>query len=134
MRLNKKGDIGFPEVLMSVMVVTIVLSAYVAIIAYDGIPSNDDLPEFDRDLVDIIVIENEVVTGNISEKLIEFADKNGYRGIIVNCISPGNIVDCDLRFSVGFMDNEITGEKFVRSIPTDDGRSIPIIFEVAICI
>jgi hypothetical protein len=133
MKMNRKGDLGFPEAIMAVMVVTLVLTVYIGLFALDSSRTDATDVDMDRELVDGIIIEDGKVCGDITPELTAFVEKNGYRGILVRCIVPGNIVEGGLEFTVGDMDGTMIGEKFLRTIPSGDGRHIPVIFEVAIC-
>lgn len=133
MKFDKRADIGFPEAIMAVMMVTIVLTLYLGAFVINSQTDNKNYTEFDRDIVsDITIVEN-VVTGDINEKLYKFMEKNELLGITVRCWTPGDIVECDISFTVGTMDENIEGTRFIKTIPTDDGRMIPVVFEVAQC-
>jgi hypothetical protein len=133
MKMNVKGDLGFPEAIMAVMVVTLVLTAYIGLFALDNSRSDTPAPDSDRNLVDGIKIVDGTVSGDIVPELTAFIEKNGYRGMIVRCTVPGGIAEGGVEFTVGEMDGPVTGERFIRSVLSDDGRLIPIVFEVAIC-
>jgi hypothetical protein len=133
MRFDKKADIGFPEAIMAVMMVTIVLTVYLGAFVINSQTDNKDHTEFDQDIVSEITIVENVLIGDINEKLYIFMEKNELLGVTVRCWAPGNIVECDLSFTIGVMDGNVEGKRFIKTIPTDDGRMIPVIFEVAQC-
>jgi hypothetical protein len=134
MKINRKGDLGFPEAIMSVMVVTLVLTAYIGMFALDNARSDTHAPDSDRNIVNGITIVDRTVSGDIVQELTAFIEKNGYRGMMVRCIVPGNLAEVGIEFAAGNMDGQVTGERFIRSIPSDDHRLIPVVFEVAICV
>ncbi len=133
MRFNRKGDMGFPEAMMAVMVVMIVLTVYLGAFLIHAHTSEDDVPEFNTNVLSGISIENDRVTGDLYQDLSGYVEHNGYRGAIITCCVPGDSVECDLSFSFGDIDGDITTKRFTRVIPSDDDRMIPVVFEVMLC-
>lgn len=133
MKFNRKGDIGFPEAIMAVMIVTLVLSIYVGVFAFTSANDPEDDPVVDRDLTDGLIIENQKITGNMTEKITASCERNGYRGIMIRCHAPGDLNIEPLEYQIGTMDGDVSGERFLKTIPSDDGRAIPVIVEMNIC-
>jgi len=134
MKMNRKGDIGFPEAMMAVMLVTLVLMAYLVVFAYNNDGHDDADPDFDRDIVEYITIENGIAKGDLTDAMQGYLEHNNYRGITILCHIPGELAVCELTFMVGDMDGDIFSERFVKSIGSNGGEVIPMVFEVGICI
>ena len=133
MRLDKRGDLGFPEAMMAVMIVTLVLSMYIGIFVLNVANEETSDTQVDKDIVKGLTIRDGRIEGDITMKMVAVSEIEGYRGIVLRCIVPGGLAENE-EFSVGNMDGHITSERFLRNLPSDDGKNIPVIFEVAICI
>lgn len=133
MKMNRKGDIGFPEAIMASMVVTLVLTAFIGMIAMDMVNSEETVPEERMELAEYISVVEGVAVGDLTEPMTETMERNDYRGITVRCSMPGTLVECNLEFTVGQMDGDLFSDRYLDIVNTDDGRVLCIVFEVAIC-
>ena len=132
MKMNKRGDLGFPEAIMAVMLVTLALSAYMGVFVLSTINDNEDHTFIDRSITDKLTVECDVIEGDIIPELEKMTAQKGYRGITVRCYVPSHPID-PIEFAVGSMDGKITSERFLRTLNSDDGRILPVVFEVGIC-
>ncbi len=134
MRLDKKGDLGFPEAILAVMIVTLVLMIYLgAFVIQTGTEYVED-PELDDDILSGISIRDNEFIADIDDGLYKFLERNNYKGIEIECWTPGNLIESHYSHLIGTMDGTIQEEHYLKTIPSDDGRMIPVIFEVAICV
>lgn len=131
MRFDKKGDIGFPEAMMSVMIVTVVLTLFLGAFVLNSNNSSDDLT-FNEEIINDFSIEcSELKYNGDTEAYVQ---KNGYTGVSILCTVPGEFIDCDLTVSCGTLDGSMFSDRYLVTIKADDGRSIPVLFEVAVCV
>lgn len=133
MHMSKRGDIGFPEAMMAVMVACIVISAYLGAVVLSS-DQTGDVPVFDRSVTDAVRIEGGRATGDLEKPIVTMMERNGYRGVSVLCSIPGTDAGCDSEFTVGMMDGSISYDRFMRSVYSDDGQVLPVVFRVTICI
>jgi len=132
MRMNKKGDIGFLEAIMAVMLVTIALSAYLGIFVLNATEDAYEPEKIDRDIVNTLCIEDNRIEGDLIPELERIIEQKGYRGITVRCYVPGDLAITE-EFHSGSMEGHISGERFLKNLYATGNRKIPVIFEVAIC-
>jgi hypothetical protein len=134
MRLNRKGSLGFPEAIMAAMIVTLVLTMYMGLLAVNV--SNEEDPHIDVDhrIFENLVIENGEVVGDIENSLISEAERHGYRGISFTCEVPGDLGIGDMHILIGSMDGNINSERFILPLRSSDGRIVPTVMEVAVCV
>lgn len=132
MRLNRRGDIGFPEAMMAVMIVTVVLMAYLGVFAAGAADRTDAAPEFDRRITAGARIASGELILDAEDRMAGFIEKNGCRGLTVRCSIPGNSWVETAEFFSGTLDGRISGEKYTQSIKSDEGRIFTAVFEVGI--
>jgi hypothetical protein len=133
MKYNRKGDIGFPEAMMAVMIVSVILTAYLGAFVLNTHNQSEDV-EFDENLIDGLTITEGKISGDPSHKLTVFMEKHGYRGVMIRCTIPDGIIDSGMEITVGTMDGNIENHRFIKNIKSDDSRVIAAIFEVAVCV
>ncbi|MDR0524220.1 MAG: hypothetical protein LBG62_07380 [Candidatus Methanoplasma sp.] len=131
MRKDKNGGFGFPEAVMAMMVVSLALTAYLGFFASSAAAGG--APSIDRGIADGVSVVSGSVSGDLSDDLRALVEKRGYRGASVRCYDPCGAASGSLEFSTGSMDGRVYGERFLRAVPSDDGRAIPLVFEAAVC-
>lgn len=134
MRLDKKGDLGFPEAILAVMIVTLVLMIYLGAFVIQTGTEDDESPELDDEILSGISIRDNEFTANIDDGLYKFLERNDYKGIKIECWTPGNLIESHYSHLLGNMDGKLQEEHYLKTISSDDGRMIPVIFEVTLCI
>jgi len=130
MRNGKNGSIGFMEAMTGTMTVCIVLTAFTAFAA--TMVSNDgaDRPEdFDWSLADDAKIVEDSYIWDIRSKVVSYMDRNGIQGMTATCGSSGME---DLTVSEGDTSGDPTVLRRMVSVSSDDGRTVPTVFEVRI--
>ncbi|MDR0508482.1 MAG: hypothetical protein LBG63_01455, partial [Candidatus Methanoplasma sp.] len=74
------------------------------------------------------------VAGDIETRLISEMDRYGLRGISFACEVPGELGFSGRHVTVGNMDGKTDGERFVFLLASADGRTVPVVMEVAVCV
>jgi hypothetical protein len=135
MKLNKRGSLGFPEAIMAAMIVTLVLTMYMGMFCLNAAEQNSD-PEvnIDHRIFEVLVLEDKKITGDIEHQLRSESERHGYRGISFTCEVPGEFGFEDRHDLIGDMDGNISSDRFPFSLRSADGRTIPVIIEVAVCV
>jgi len=134
MKLNGKGVIGFPEAIMAAMIVTLVLTLYLGLFAFNAVEDSGG-PEvhIDHRVFGDLTLENGEIVGDIEIRLITEMERHGLRGVSVICEIPGELGFPDRNIVVGDMNGMISGERFVYMLGASDGRIVPAVIEVAVC-
>jgi len=135
MRFDKRGDMGFPEAIMAAMIVTLSLTLYLGLFALTSINEDSDpAVRVDHRIFSGLSLEDGEIVGDIEIRLISEAERHGFKGITVICEVPGELGFKDRRISVGSMEGNINSERFVFQMMSCDGRAIPAVIEVAVCV
>lgn len=134
MRFDKRGDLGFPEAIFAVMIVTLSLTAFIGIMA---ITVADDTDEqaimIDRRIFEKLSVEDGIIIGDIENDIVSAAERYGYGGIGIRCSVPGDLGLDDVSFYIGELNGDIISEKCIVLLSSNDGRAIPAIVEMMIC-
>jgi len=135
MRFNKRGELGFPEAIMAAMIVTLVLTLYMGLLVLNTAEDDrgTDLT-VDHRIFSNLALENGKIVGDIEKDLTSKMERHGFRGISFTCEIPGDMGFSYRRAVVGNMDGNISSERFVFLLDSADGRTIPAVIEVAICV
>jgi hypothetical protein len=67
-------------------------------------------------------------------RLISEAERHGFRGVSVICEVPGGLGYERRNIAIGNMNGDISSERFVFQLRSSDGRLIPAVIEVAVCV
>lgn len=132
MRSDSRGDSGFAEAMVSLMVVTVVLAVFLSALA-------SILPESGGHaaVLDMSRFTGEVVDGTFVPHFIDYAssfpDASGARGISVSVTVPGGICAPMEPFTFGSMDGSLESVSKVVTLTDDDERSFPALVEVVVC-
>lgn len=134
MKMDRKGDIGFLEAIMATMMVCMVLTAFTGFLAGETMQDAAEIPGFDRSAADGVTVVDGAYRGDLTAALQQQADRWGYAGLTVRCYAPGDSTLTAGSWHIGSLTGGIAGDRFLRDIPADDGRLVPTVFEVAVCI
>jgi len=134
MKVGRRGDIGFLEAIMATMMVCMVLTAFTGFLAGETMQEAAEIPSFDRTSTYGVTITDGAYRGDLTAALQQQADRWGYAGLTIRCYSPGNSTLTEGNWHIGSMTGGMTGDRFLRDVPADDGRLVPTVFEVAACI
>jgi len=134
MRLDKKGNLGFPEAIMAAMIVTLSLTLYMGLLVIDAANDNQADAHIDHRMFGDLSLRDGEIEGDIESRLVSEMERHGYRGISVLCEVPGDLGFEDRRIVVGSMDGVISSERFVLPMSSADGRTVPAVIEVAVCV
>jgi len=135
MKFNNKGSLGFPEAIMAAMIVTLVLTMYMGLFVLNAANEKSD-PEvnIDHRVFEGLILEDGKITGDIEQQLISESERHGYKGVSFTCEVPGEFGFEARHISVGEMTGKISSERFVMPLRSSDGRTVPTVMEVAVCI
>ena len=135
MRFNRKGSLGFPEAIMAAMIVTLSLTMYMGILVLNTADVNNG-PDvnIDHRIFEGLTLADGEVTGDIEDKLIYAMERHGYRGISFSCEVPGDLGFKPKHIIIGKMDGKIGCERFPFILSCEDGRAVPVVMEVAVCV
>lgn len=135
MRLNKKGELGFPEAIMAAMIVTLVLSLYMGLLVLNTADENSE-PDvrIDHRIFGSLVLDGGEIAGDIEMRLTSEMERHGLRGISFICEVPGELGFAGRHILVGNMDGNIGSERFIHMLKATDGRILPAVMEVAVCV
>ncbi|MDR1690896.1 MAG: hypothetical protein LBR42_03500 [Candidatus Methanoplasma sp.] len=135
MRFNKRGGLGFPEAIVAAMIVTLSLSAYLGLVALNAANEYEGSEmHIDHRMFDGLTLEDGKIVGDIEPSLTSEAERHGYRGVSFRCEVPGGLGFETVSFMIGDMDGNITSKRFIIDLLSKDGRVIPAIAEVAVCV
>ena len=135
MKLNRRGSLGFPEAIMAAMIVTLTLTMYIGILVLNtaDIDNEPDVTIDHRIFKDLTLDDGKIV-GDVEGKLTSEMERHGYRGVMFTCEVPGELGFEGMHIVIGDMDGNIGSERFPYSLSTTDGRTVPVVMEVAVCV
>lgn len=135
MRFNAKGGLGFPEAIMAAMIVTLVLTLYMGVLVLSA-ADEEGGPEvnIDRRIFGCLVLEDGKIAGDVETPMISEMERRGLRGISFTCEVPGELGFETRHVVVGSMDGSIGSDRFVSLLASADGRTVPAVMEVAVCV
>ena len=132
MRSDRRGDMGFMEAMVAFMAVTVMLTAFMGVLATTMVVTADPTESLDPGEF-TGTIEPDGFSSGFTEYVSVFVDTHGLRGAAVTVTVLGGFCPDTGTFTVGDMD----GMLYSRSIPglvTDDsGRVLPAVYEVVLC-
>ena len=128
---NKKGEGGFMEAIIALMMVTVALTAFLGILAYSEIGNTDEDISLDTDFIEDLEIADGRITGETDRELERFIEKNGLNGTRLTVNVAGSLSDASLRWTVGIEEGNNVGTMTgTFPICTDDGRIFAASYEV----
>lgn len=117
------------ETMVAMMIVTIALSAFMTMFAYDNIPE-PEVPDISTDFIEGLYIENGSIMGLEEEYPEKESNRRGYHSMTVCIRVVGTINDCELNIgeSTAGCDQIIRNGTFM--IPGNDGARYAAAYEV----
>lgn len=137
MRMDKKGDIGFMEAMVAAMAVSIILAAFIGMVALKACETDIDPGELDIDvIIGHITVSEGMIQGDMQDELERQIIKAHINGASIKCTSTPNkdndpVLNGELFFTAGTLIGQLSTERKLFSIDTDGG-SILINVEVKI--
>lgn len=131
---DRRGEAGFLEAMVATAAVCLVMTAFVCYMAAEG--PDDDRVEVDRSVADGVSIVGGGYSGDgVEERLAEAVDRGGYSGAALRCRAEGATGIAEGSWSYGTLSGDgVVGETFIRQVRSDDGRVVPTLFEVTVCV
>ena len=123
---DKRGEGGFMEAMLALMMVTVALTAFLSMLAYCeiGVSLDTDFIEDARLIDGRIVIEAD-------DRLDRFVDLNGLNGARLSIRIAGTLSDASLTRSSGTEDGDnVSAINGTFPIGSDDGRVFVASYEV----
>ena len=128
---DKRGEGGFMEAMVALMMVTIALTAFLGMLAYSEIGTSEDTISLDTKFIEDLQIVDGKIIGDTDKQLDHFVEKNGLNGTRLTVKTAGTLSNASLLRSSGTEDGNnvgtITGTFSIRS---DDGRTFAASYEV----
>ncbi|MCL2712458.1 MAG: hypothetical protein FWD37_04205 [Methanomassiliicoccaceae archaeon] len=132
MKLNKKGEGGFMESIVAVMVIVISLTAFLSFLAFSTSQSLEKEADVPTELLSGISIVNGSIETDAKEKIMNIMERNSYRGVRFT-LSLDGIYDDSVIFSAGTFDSDVIISRTGSLIaPSDDGRHVPVRYSLAV--
>lgn len=129
MRKDRRGIGGFMETMVAMMIVTITISAFMAVFAYTNLPEAE-VPGISTDfLKDILVIDGEI-TGIDDSYVVEESERKGYRSMTVCIRSTGDLYDLELNIGTPTYGCDQIIENGIFMLEHDDGSRCAAVYEV----
>lgn len=126
------GGMDFMESMIALMAVTVVLTAFMGMVA--GISVDQIDPGDTLDSARFTgVIENERFSPSFIDYLAGYLDSNGLSGASVSVHVPGSFCAEPEDVSIGDVEVPISSCVFMNMVPADDGRCVPGFFTVTLC-
>ena len=128
---DKRGEGGFMEAMLALMMVTIALTAFLSMLAYCEIGGSDDEISLDTDFIeDAQLIDGKIVI-EADDRLDRFVDMNGLNGARLSIRIAGTLSDASLIRSSGTEDGDnVSAINGTFPIGSDDGRVFVASYEV----
>jgi hypothetical protein len=134
MRLNKRGNLGFPEAIMAAMIVTLSLTMYMGLLALNTADVEEGQSvQVDHRIFEALVLDEGEIVGDIEQPLISEMERHGLRGISLTLEVPGELGFNGRHIIIGNMDGRIDSERFIHLLRTNNGMAVPTVIEVAVC-
>ena len=128
---DKRGEGGFMEAMVALMMVTIALTAFIGMLAYSEIGKSDDSVSLDTRFVEDLQIVDGNIAGETGKYLDRFVEKNGLNGTRLTVKVAGSLSDASLLRTSGTEEGNNVGTfTGTFSIPSDDGRTFAASYEV----
>ena len=128
---DKRGEGGFMEAMVALMMVTIALTAFFGMLAYSEIGGSDDSVSLDTRFIEDLRIVDGKVVGETDKQLSHFVEKNGLNGSRLTVKIAGTLSNASLLRSSGTEEgNNVGAITGTFSIPSDDGRTFTASYEV----
>ena len=128
---DKKGEGGFMEAIMGLMVVTIALTAFLGLLAYTNLGEIDERTTLNTEFIEKLGLKEGKLSGETHDHMESFIERNGLNGARLTVIIAGTLSDASLTDSVGITDgNNVDSINGTFPIESDDGRTFVASYEV----
>ncbi|MDR0334904.1 MAG: hypothetical protein LBH69_03360 [Methanomassiliicoccaceae archaeon] len=133
MNINKRGEGGFMESMIAVMIVVISLTAFLSFLAFSLSHDTEKATEVPTEFLSGVRIANGNIEADIEDRMIAAAELHGFIGMRVTLSAVDGIYDSKLTLDVGHQDSDVIHTKGgTIVVRTDDGRSVPVNYSVAV--
>ena len=133
MRLNSRGEGGFTESMVAVMIVVISLTAFVSFLAFSLSPGAERTADVPTDFLNFVHIVNGNIEADIEDRMIASAELYGFAGMRVDLSAADGTYDSVLTLNVGHQDTDVIHTKGGTIVVKDgNGRSVPVNYSVAV--
>jgi hypothetical protein len=130
MRMGKNAEGGFMEAIAAMMVVTVALSMFLGVIATAG-SQEQSIPEIRTDYLDKLSVSDGAVVGDVSydmEMQMDFAGFSCIR-LRAHVAGGGEVYE---RTAGTPSEGDVLCETGSILLKDDKGRSVPVVYEVAV--
>ena len=128
---NKRGEGGYIEAMISLMMVIVALTAFLSMLTYSEIDRSDHEITLDTSFVKDLELIDGKITGETEKELTLFIERNELNGTRLTINIAGTLSDASFREVVGTEEGvnvgSITG---TFPIGSDDGRTFVASYEV----
>ncbi len=127
---DRKGLGGFMEAMVAMMIVTIAMTSFISLIAYNELPTSNDDVMIDTSYLRFTVVDNKI-TGDIQDQMELSCEKYGLLGINVDVRLIGPLFDDEKRYQCGITDSENNRVKNgTLRLSCDDGSIVLASYKV----
>jgi uncharacterized membrane protein len=132
MKLGRRGEGGFMESILAMMVIVITLTVFLSFLAFSTSPHHEKGTEIPADIFDDVRIVNGNIEADIGEMMTDTIERYGYRGMRVILTATG-MYDSSITLNAGTNDSDnIFSKNGTIIVRSDDGRSVPVNYSVAV--
>lgn len=128
MRSDRRGDLGFMEAMVAMMVVTMALVMFMGVSSSMVSFHSDPMDMFDGDSLNAKYADGKVVCDN-SGTMDGFLMNSGASGVEVVVRIPG-FCDEPTKESSGTQEGNVCRRTFMSNVDGDGGRTLVAVFEV----
>lgn len=118
------------EAMVAMMIVTIAMTSFISLIAYNELPTFNDDVMIDTSYLRFTVVDNKI-TGDIQDQMELSCEKYGLLGINVDVRLIGPLFNDEKRYQCGITDSENNRVKNVTlRLSCDDGSIVLASYKV----
>ena len=118
------------EAMVAMMIVTIAMTSFISLIAYNELPTSNDDVMIDTSYLRFTVVDNKI-TGDIQDQMELSCEKYGLLGINVDVKLIGPLFDDEKRYQYGITDSENNRVKNgTLRLSCDDGSIVLASYKV----
>lgn len=130
MRMGKNAEGGFMEAVAAMMVVTVALSMFLSVVATTGSQENG-VPEIRTDYLDDLSVSDGAVVGDVSHDMEVQKDFAGFSCIRLRAHVAGGTEVYEITAGTP-TEGDVLCETGIILLKDDKGRSVPVVYEVAV--
>ena len=133
MKLNGKGEGGFMESMLAVMIVIISLTAFLSFLAFSTSYEHEKEAEIPTDILSDVIIVDGNIEADVEDRMTAMMERHGYKGMKLLLSTADTIFDSSLTINAGSFESDVIRSKGGTIIvKADDGRSVPVNYSVAV--